>query len=328
MIAAAEAPSAGGRPFPVELVPAWTAVVGSVSLCTGVTGHPGIHLLIAAIATCIAAGLAVTARSAAAAIATASLAAATGFLAVPSGPDAANVFLAAAAAASVSVLMLRWTDDSSPTLIATACFSTLVAVAVIVPVLAAVSVAVVGAVLTVVALRLLTMSGRAAIALSGLAVDRDTDEYDQRSIRAHAALAGLIQGCSGAAAVGTVLVAVGTHRHDVPAAAGFGFATVLAVALLLRIRTHVDVTRRWALAFGGMVSALSAFSIVVVKMPDEVSWVSATVVAIGFGLVRPPRLTAGAVRALEVLEYAALVAVIPLACFVGGVYAVVRGAPL
>ncbi len=327
-VAGAGATTAGGRPFPFELVSAWTTVVGSVALCTSVTGHSGIHLLVAAIATCVGAALAITVPSTAAAVATASLAAATGFLAVPSGPGAANVFLAAVAATSVSALMLRWTDDSSPTPIAAACFSSLIAIAVIPPVLAAVRVAVVGTVLTVSALGLLTMSGRAAIVLSGLAADRDADEYDQRSIRAHAVLTGLIQGCSGGAALGTVLVAVGCLRHDVPTTAGFGFAAVLAVALLLRIRTHVDATRRWALVVGGMVSALAAFTIVVARMPDQVSWVSATVLAIGFGLVRPPRLSSGGVRALEVLEYAALVAVIPLACYVGGAYAMVRGTPL
>jgi type VII secretion integral membrane protein EccD len=318
-------PTAEGRPFPFELISAWTAVVGAVALCTGVTGHSGIHLLVAAIATCVAVALAVTVPSPAAGVAAASLASATGFLAVPSGPGAANVFLAAVAATSVAALMLRWADDASSTLVATVCFSALAAVAVIPPVLAAVPVAVVGATLTVAALGLLTVSGRAAIMLSGLTADRDVDEYDQRSIRAHAALTGLIQGCSACAALGTFLVAVGGLRHEVSTAAGFGFAAVLAVALLLRIRTHVDVTRRWALVFGGMVSALSAFIIVVARMPEQVSWASATVVAIGFGLVRPPRLSAGAVRSLEILEYAALVAVIPLACFVGGVYALARG---
>ncbi len=327
-VADAGAPTVGGRPFPFELVSAWAAVVGSAALCIGGAGHSGIHLLVAALAACVAAALAVTVPSPAAGVAATSLASATGFLAVPSGPGAANVFLAAVAATSVSALLLRWTDDSMPTPIATACFSTLVAVAAVPPVLTAMPVAAVGAVLTVTALGLLTMSGRAAVVLSGLAADRDLDEYDQRSIRAHAALTGLIQGCSGGAALGAVLVAVGCLRHEVPAAAGFGFAVVLAVALLLRIRTHVDATRRWALVFAGMVSALAAFGIVVARMPDQVSLASATVVAIGFGLIRPPRLSAGAVRALEVLEYAALVAVVPLACFVGGVYAMVRGTPV
>jgi hypothetical protein len=52
---------------------------------------------------------------------------------------------------------------------------------------------------------------------------------------------------------------------------------------------------------------------------------NAVIVAIGLALLRPPRLKAGALRALERLEYAALVAVVPLACWVCGVYAMVRG---
>jgi hypothetical protein len=45
-------------------------------------------------------------------------------------------------------------------------------------------------------------------------------------------------------------------------------------------------------------------------------------------LIRPPRLSAGILRGLETLEYATLVAVVPLACWVGGVYALVRGTHL
>jgi hypothetical protein len=62
--------------------------------------------------------------------------------------------------------------------------------------------------------------------------------------------------------------------------------------------------------------------------PDQTAWAGATVVAIGLGAIRTPKLTSGAVRAVELLEYATLVAVVPLACWVGGVYAMVRGTPL
>jgi hypothetical protein len=62
--------------------------------------------------------------------------------------------------------------------------------------------------------------------------------------------------------------------------------------------------------------------------PAQTGWVSAVLIAIGLGSARPPQLNAATVRAVEVLEYAALVAVVPLACWVGGVYAVVRGVAL
>jgi type VII secretion integral membrane protein EccD len=318
---------ADATPFMSEIACTWAAILGSLALCAGV-GHPGIRLLVAAIGTCTAAALVVAARSTAAGLASVCLAAATGFVAVPSGPAAANVFLAAAAAASMSLLMMRWVDDSSSTLIATASFSALAAVAAIMPIVATVPVASVGAILSVAALGLLTTSGRISILLSGLAPDRHTDDQDERATRGYAALTGLIEGCSGGAAVGTVLVSVGCHQQSVPTIAGFGFAAVIAVALLLRIRTHLDVTCRWALALGGMASVSAAFIIIVVASPDQTGWASATIVAIGLGVVRPPGLKAGASRALEMLEYTAIVAVVPLACWVGGVYAMVRGTSL
>jgi hypothetical protein len=77
-----------------------------------------------------------------------------------------------------------------------------------------------------------------------------------------------------------------------------------------------------------MASVSAAFIIIVVASPDQTGWASATIVAIGLGVVRPPGLKAGASRALEMLEYTALVAVVPLACWVGGVYAMVRGTSL
>jgi type VII secretion integral membrane protein EccD len=324
-------------PFTSEVACIWAAVLGSLALCTGLTGHPGIHLLIAAIGTCIAAAVAVTGRSAASAVASVSLAAATGFLTVPSGPDPANVFLAAAAATSMSLVLLRWTDHSPSTLVASACFSALVAVAVITPVVGVVSVAAVGAILAVAALGVLAMSGRISILLSGLATDRDVDGHtddgdthddDEHAIRGHATLTGLVAGCSGAAALGTVLIAVGCHRYVAPSLAGAGFAAVIGVVLLLRVRTHVDEARRRALAGGGLTSVSAAFAVIATASPAQVGWVSAAIIALGLGAARLPRLNVAALRAIEVLEYAALVAVVPLAFWVSGVYAMVRGTSL
>ena len=154
---AGSSPDAGSVRSEVSCV--WAAVVGSLALCWGAAGQLAIHLLIAAIGTCTAAGFAIAGRSAAPGLASVPLAAAAGFLAVPSGPGAANVFLAAVAAATMSLLMLRWVDDGSSTLAATACFSTLVAVTGVAPVVGAVPVATVGAALTVVALGALAVSG-------------------------------------------------------------------------------------------------------------------------------------------------------------------------
>ena len=62
------------------------------------------------------------------------------------------------------------------TLVATACFSALIAVVVIVPVVTVVPVATVGAILSVAALGVLAMSGRMAIPLSGITTDQHADD--------------------------------------------------------------------------------------------------------------------------------------------------------
>jgi hypothetical protein len=72
----------------------------------------------------------------------------------------------------------------------------------------------------------------------------------------------------------------------------------------------------------------TAFVIIAVAHPAQTAWVSAVIIAIGLGAARPVRPNAATVRAVEVLEYAALVAVVPLACWIAGVYAMVRGVSL
>ncbi|HEX7826128.1 MAG TPA: type VII secretion integral membrane protein EccD, partial [Mycobacterium sp.] len=208
-----------------------------------------------------------------------------------------------------------------------ACFSALTAVTAIIPVVAAVPVSTVGAILTVSALGVLALSGRTSILLSGLTTDQHA-EIEERAIRGHATLTGLVGGCTGAAALGTVLVAVGCQRYGAPSLPGAAFAAVTAAVLLLRVRTHVDDARRRSLAIGGLIGISAAIAIAVMAHPDQVGWAGAALIAIGLVSVRPPRLNAPAVRAVEILEYAALVAVMPLACWVGGVYAMVRGTSL
>jgi type VII secretion integral membrane protein EccD len=310
-----------------EVTCVWAAVVGSLALCSGTAAQSTIHLLIAMIGTCAAGGFAIARRSAATGLASVPLAAAAGSLAVPSGPGAANVFLAAVAAATMSLLMLRWIDDGLSTLAATACVSTLVAASAVAPVLGPVPIATVGAALAVVALGVLAVSGRISILLSGLAPDQQGNDADARAVRGHAALTGLVAGCSVGAALGVVLVAFGCHQHDAPGAAGTGFAAVVALVLLLRVRTHADAPRRWALTVAGMISMSTVFVIAVTTLPDQVAWASVTLVTIGLGAGRPPRFAAAG-RAFAVVEYATLFAVVPLACWVGGVYATVRGTQL
>jgi type VII secretion integral membrane protein EccD len=304
-------------------------ILGASVLCLTAAGSPNLHLVVATIGTCAAAASAVViGRGAGSLLAAVSLAAATGFLAVPSGPAPANVLLAAAAAFTASLLLLRWTRHCTATLAATATFSALVAAAMITPMVVAVPVTAVGAMLSVAALVLLACSARISILLSRLVADRHTDECDVLAIKALARLAGLVTGCVGAAVLGVLVVAVGCHRHDAPGPAGACFTMVVAVALILRVRTHVDARCQAPLFAGGLASASAAFVVVVTASPAHAGVASAVVIAAGLGAVHRPRLGAGAMRVVQTIEYGALAAVVPLAFWVGGVYAMVRGVHL
>jgi ABC-type enterochelin transport system permease subunit len=166
-----------------------------------------------------------------------------------------------------------------------------------------------------------------AIPLSGITTDQHAD-VDESAIRAHATLTGLIGGCAGAAVTGTVLVTVGCHRYGAPSMAGAGFVAAVGTVLFLRVRTHVDEARRRALAAAGMASISAAVVISAMAYPTQMGWASAVLIAVGLGAARPLRLNAATVRTVEALEYAALAAVVPLACWVGGCYAMARGVSL
>ena len=326
----------GANPTTSEAEPTATAVactvaaiLGSSALCLIGARSPTLHLVVAAIGGCAAAASAVViGRGAGSVLAAVSLAAATGFLAVPSGPAPANVFLAAVAAFTTSLMLLRWTRHCTASLAATATFSVLVAAATITPMVAVVPVAAVGATLSVAALGLLACSARISILLSGLVVDRHTDECDAVAVQTRTTLTGMVAGCAGAAVLGVLLVAVGCHRHDAPGPAGACFTIVVAVVLSVRVRTHVDATCRSALLVGGLASASAAFVIIVTISPAHAGVTSAVVIAAGLGAVHRTRLGAGAIRVVQTIEYGALAALVPMACWVCGVYAMVRGVHL
>src|SRR4029077_20159960 len=96
------------------------------------------------------------------------------------------------------------------------------------------------------------------------------------------------------------------------------------LALALRGRNHADQPRRTAVATGGLCCFTASFAIAVGAAPAYAGWTSTVVIAAGLGAVRGPEVGPGMARAVELLEYAVLAAVLPLACWVGGVYAIAR----
>ncbi|MET0455901.1 MAG: type VII secretion integral membrane protein EccD [Mycobacterium sp.] len=304
-----------------DAVGALATVLGAAALAgTGVSDHPGPNLIVAAGGAC-AAIVAALARghSVALGVAAVALGAATGYLAVPSGPSAANAFLAATAALSVALLLMRVTGRASSTLAAAIALSALLAVVTV----AAMPTAVVGALLATASLGLLAFAPRITVLAAGLGPAHWASGVTDRADAAHAILSGLVAACAIGTASGVGAVAVAGLSGAVTPLAALAFSAVTSAVLLLRARTYVDAGRRIALVAAGSATVAIAVTLVVVAQPRLSGWCCGMLVAVGLAVAVRPRIGAAVTRVVDRLEYVALAAVVPLACWVGGGYALV-----
>lgn len=264
--------------------------------------------------------------------------AAFGMLAVPGDPAAAHILLASSASFSAAILLLRLTGCSTIHLTAIATATLLIAA------VAAACVAwrlpgdAAGASLATLALVTLSFAPRFSITITGIGPstptvdgpDEPVTDVAARAMVAHQTLTGLVTGSSISAALGVTIVAVG-ELHDGGSLRAATFSAVIALVLLLRVRTHGGAVRRIALASGGMISVTVCFAIAMVSSPGHAHWVSLLAAAAGATALSPLiGLTVGPVarRAVELADYLALAAVVPAACWVGGLYTMVRGLSL
>ena len=270
--------------------------------------------------------------------------AAVGFLAVPSGPGAPNLCLAAAAAAAMAILLVRVTGCDTVPLTAIATFSTLAATVAAASVAWTVSAQVAGTVLATASLGTLSVAARLSIMMARLSpampVAGDESEGDPTptagdreslAVRGHQTLTGLVMGASVAATAGVVVVASSCHRDGGSWLGGAAFITVVGSALMLRAHSHADQHRRTALIVCGILSVTAAFTLIVVAAPRQASWAGVVAAITGLGALRVvahATINPVARRGVELLEYAALALVVPLACWVADLYGVVRSLSL
>lgn len=266
------------------------------------------------------------------------LATALGLLAVPDGPTAANVLLAAAAGSAAAATMMRVSRAGTIPLGAVATCGAILAVSMTPAALWSVSTPAVGALLVTASIGVLGLAPRFSIALSGLTPtldidaepDRDVPHDDDQMVRGNAILTGLLTGAAIAAVVGTAAVALGSGQ-TAPWWVAATFVAVVAAALLLRARSHADTARRVVLIGTGTTCATVALGAAVVHLDRFATVPGALAVGIGFAVTTG---LAGSTvsplirRAADLVEYLALAALLPLACWVGGVYGLVRGLTL
>jgi len=259
-----------------------------------------------------------------------------GFLAVPGASVVPNVLLAAVAAAVTSVLAMRVTGCGVITLTATACFAIVVATAALVAVLTAASLHVIGSVCTLASLVLLGLAGRISIILSGLSprlspaagpafAQAADDCLNARAIRADRWLTGLVAAFASAAAAG----ATATELDGTSRSAHIGFAAITGALLLLR--AHHDSRRAPVLATTGIITTAATFAVAAVSAPERGPWIAAVTVtlaavAVHLGFVAPTISFSPVLRrSVVLLECVALVTMVPLTCWICGLYGIVRG---
>jgi type VII secretion integral membrane protein EccD len=180
---------------------------------------------------------------------------------------------------------------------------------------------------------MLSCAARLTIAVRGLepampTID-DSAEHDLDQARvasAHRSLTGMVVGSSAAASLGAVLASADGWPR------GVIFTAVVGLILLLRARTYIDAARRIASAAGGVTALMSSFAAAVVSTPGQGNWISALAVFAGVGALGSAfgNVTISPVlrRGVDVAEYLALAALVPLACWVVDLYGLVRAANL
>jgi type VII secretion integral membrane protein EccD len=314
----------------------WTMAASAASLVFG-AGPPTVRSIIAGLVALIAAvgsvaadrldaGAATTVVMGAITLIFAGIAA---FLVVPGGPAPPNAFLAAAVCATIAIALLHVTPHGTSWFVAIASLSTTVSVVAAITAFWSVPMAVAGTVLATGALALVGSAARLAIFLSGLSPFAEIDSATAQ--RGHEVLGGLLAGFSASTALGVVLVAVGQYQSR--ALSGMCFTAAVSVTLLLRARLHRVAARMAVNVVSGMVCASAAFVLIVGTHTDHAQWASLISAAIGMVVIWLPFATAGRrnpvlLRGFELLDYLALASVVPLACWVAGVFGIARGLSL
>lgn len=298
------------------------ALAGLIALLFAVIAHRAYRDLIAGLALSV--------------IATA-FAAVAGFLAVPGAPGIPRVLLAAMAAALTSVLAMRVSGCGAVTLTAVSCVAMVIAVAALVGVITAAPLQAIGSVSTLASLGLLGVAARVSVVLAGLSpqlpptpdpdnIDPDGAGLAAKAIRADNWLASLLAAFSSSAAVGAVM----TVLAGAPRLRCIAFGAATGALLLLRSRS-LDRRRTLVLVISGIVITATTFGVAAVSAPAHGPWIAAVTAmlaaaAIYLGFVAPAISLSPVVRrSVEVVECLALVAMVPLTCWICGLYGAVRG---
>lgn len=324
------APSAVLHEAVPSAVLAVTLVSAATLAWTGSTGGTAAHLWTAATLSAATALVAVgIGRSAGRLSVTSSpgavaFAMVCGSLAVPDAPWPARLVFASSCAFAISILLLRMACGGTTVLTALAAVTVTLAGVGVFAVVTTPPWAAVGGVLTVMSLAGLSVAPKLTVAAAGLGPSR-ADVGHRRAVLGHRILTGLVAGWSFSAALGVVAVAADPAASPVVAAL---FAADVGLLLLLRQRSHIDAQRRVALAAAGLCAVLATHLVAIRSAPEHAYWLCAATALAGTVTLRwtvsPISLNPVVRQSIQILEYLALAAVVPLAAWVTGGYGLVR----
>ena len=262
-------------------------------------------------------------------------ASAAGFLAVPGRPGIANVLLGAAAGAATSFLAMRAAGCGLVTLTAISCAGSVIGAAALVGVATAAPLQALGSASVMVSLALLEMAARMAIGLAGLSPRLPTTPAPAatgpngvgiRAIRADRWLTSLLSAFAATAAAGGVV----TVLAGAPRLCCGAFGALTGALLLLRSRDN-DARRTLVFVVTGITAMGTTFGVAAIHAAGHGPWVAAgsavlAGAAMCLGFVIPGLSLSPVVqRGVALLESSALVATVPLACWICGLYGAVRG---
>ncbi|MCV7199734.1 type VII secretion integral membrane protein EccD [Mycobacterium angelicum] len=257
-------------------------------------------------------------------------AAVAGWFTVPGCPGSAHLLLTATTVAATSVAVMRLTGGSAITLTAITCAAAVVAFATLIGVLAAAPPGTIGCLATLTAVGVMELSPRISIKMAGLSPREDAlptaDLLGAKARGAEAWLTGLLAGCAASAAIGAIAAAL-ADRHAVAE------STVTAALLLLRARSGPP-NRALTFAAAGIATGAATFAAAMTGWVKHGPWITAVTAVLAaaafyLGFVAPTMpLSPVARRGVEILECLALVAVVPLTCWVCGVFSAVFGLDL
>ena len=142
---------------------------------------------------------------------------------------------------------------------------------------------------------------------------------------------GMFPMVSAAAALGAIGAATRSCVADGGPSAGLWFAAITGGVLLLRARSHSDVARSVPLVLAGTVTLGATFVIAAVAYPLRTPYLAAAsmmlaaaALCLGF-ITRTMTFSPIGRRSVDLLEYLALAVIVPLACWICGVYSTARG---